>query len=327
MRQLRERHPKTARVLVGSSQDKEQFSDLMWLTHAFVPHQFSRILMKTTLTRVFVIQDMLADAAIAELFAHLERLPSERTVWNQLITLTSRPGTSALEIAKVVEGDAAATAKVLQLVNSAFFGLGRRVTSIHQSVCYIGLAQLRALAVTAQLYTSFGEAFTRSLSVVSKLHRHAVLVGRLAKQMLRDPQQGDDAMAAGLLHDIGKLALLLGVPRQQTTPPPDALLSNDDIHGVKHAWLGAHMARLWGLPDDVCEVIEHHHEPNSSSLSGFGVLEAVHVADAILTSLDERRPLHLHREMMRRPGVAEQMGPWTVLAKRMLGIELRAVGT
>lgn len=328
MRQVRDKHPKTARVVVGSRADKDSYADLLWLTHAFIPEGSARgEALRRELARVFTVQEMLEDVGLSELLSHIERLPAKRGVWNRVITLSNKAGISAIELARALEEDASSAAKVLQLVNSAFFGLGQRVTSLHQAVSYVGITQLRALAVTAQLYASLGDEYTRFLGGVGKVHQHSTVVGRIARQLLNDPRLGDEALAAGLLHDIGKLALMLGVPRGGSARPA-AENEADDLHDVRHAWLGSHLARLWNFPETLSAAIEFHHDPPSSpSTVDPHVLAAVHVADSVANAIEDKRPMSLDLAWLRRIAFPGEDALWLATGRRVLGREYKAVGT
>src|SRR5690606_17728726 len=137
----------------------------------------------------------------------LGRLPSLPDLYHAINAELAKPDASLKSVAAIIARDVAMTAKLLQLVNSAFFGLGRRVTSVEQAVSYLGIDVIRALVLSNAAFTAFDKD---DAGFFTSLWRHAELTGALAYEIARerdDPVTHGEALLAGMLHHIGTLVL------------------------------------------------------------------------------------------------------------------------
>jgi HD-like signal output (HDOD) protein len=179
------------------------------------------------------------------------------------------------------------SAKVLQLVNSAFFGLSNRVSSPQQAAMLIGIENLKALVLSVQVFSDLGGHLTRGLGF---LWNHSMTTASFAKAIARVEQSStgvmEDAFTAGLLHDVGRLVLAsaFGTEYQQVlkrAAEPGVLLARceGDAFGCTHNGVGAYLLGLWGLTDSIVEAVAWHHQPAHAQPAGFSPLIAVHAAD------------------------------------------------
>ena len=195
-------------------------------------------------------------------------------------------------MANVIAKDPAMTAKILQLSNSAFFGLRRRISDPRDAVLYLGLDTLKALALSVKVFSQFT---VRPLSrfSIEDLGKHTILTGILARKIaiaegLSKTGRVEDSFMAGLLHDIGKLVLVSAAPEKYEQAMRFAEANGVDrrdaeqkIFGTTHSEIGTYLLWLWGLPDSVVEAVAYHHSPGSCPARRLGPLTAVHAANAL----------------------------------------------
>jgi hypothetical protein len=124
-----------------------------------------------------------------------------------------RPPTRRRRRRRIVETDAAMSVKVLQIVNSAYFGLAQKMTSIQRSVVYLGIELLKGLTLVAHVFSSLEKAAVVGFSL-DRFQDHSLRCARLAKAFLKDSPRAEDAFTAGLVHDIGKLIIAKNLTRQ-----------------------------------------------------------------------------------------------------------------
>ena len=193
------------------------------------------------------------------------------------------------------------SAKLLQLVNSAFFGLPTQVSSTVRAVNLLGLETIKALILTTKIFSQFDRADLPCYSISSLLD-HSISTGMLARSIATQEDLGqnriDEAFMAGLLHDIGKLILLDKLP-EKCLEISDVFNSGacqlweaeQKVLGTTHAQVGAYLMGIWGLPESLVEAIAFHHCPGKCSNSSFGILTIVHLAnvDAITVSVAATR--------------------------------------
>ena len=201
-------------------------------------------------------------------------------------TLRATDG-SLTKVGKLIAQDMGMSAKVLQLVNSAFFGLSSRISSPQQATVLIGIENLKALVLSVQVFSDFGAQLTKDLAF---LWDHSMTTASFAKAIAeaqRSPRPVvDDAFTAGLLHDVGRLVLAsaFGVEYQRVlkrASEPGALLATceSDAFGCTHNGVGAYLLGLWGLADSIVEAVAWHHQPANAEPTAFSALIAVHAAD------------------------------------------------
>jgi putative nucleotidyltransferase with HDIG domain len=183
------------------------------------------------------------------------------------------------------------TVKILQLVNSAFYGVPRRVAGPEEAVVFLGLDMIRALVLTIGLFSGFEESGIPK-KMVEDIYRHSLKTANLAKAIATkenmDKDQVEEAFMAGLLHDLGKLIMVHNMPNHYGELLQATLDKNLPVHdaeirifGATHEKVGAYLIGLWGLPDSIADAVAFHHCPWQCPTIAFDPLGAVHVADAM----------------------------------------------
>lgn len=197
---------------------------------------------------------------------------------------------SLKKAARIVSKDMAMVTKILQLVNSAFFGLRTTISNAEQAVALLGLDTIKSLVLSMQVFAQFDAAKLTFFSL-DALWRHGLTVSgyarAIAKQQAVPQATIDDAFTAGLLHDIGLLLLGANLPVQYTGTV--ALMQEKKMQdwqaekavlGASHAEVGAYLLGIWGLNDSIVEAVAFHHQPTAGLNKTFSPLTAVHVANA-----------------------------------------------
>jgi HD-like signal output (HDOD) protein len=223
------------------------------------------------------------------------RLPALPSTIAQLMRDLNDPLTPTPQICQTIEADTTLSAKVLKLANSAFYQRLTATTSIHQAVVRLGHKTVRSLALTVWTQSirdahhsgDVGDLLARQLA-------HGTATAIIARLLLqrRQPDLAEDAYMAGLLHDLGRLALFcqLGehyaeeVCRRATREQRDLLVLERETLGFDHAMLGARLMDSWHLPAVCIESAARHHEPELHAQTDL-VLTAVALADFFATGL------------------------------------------
>ena len=258
-------------------------------------------------------------------------LPSRPGVYMELNQVLSSPDWQPHQVSAVLERDVAMSAKVLQLANSALFGLTSTVTSVRDAVMYLGVDTIRSLALTAE---AFGKVAPRGHAEFSLDHfqAHAMLVARITASILPAGRTQQQAVTAALLHDIGKLVLISDGDRRWAELNDKARDRNVPVHvieqevdGVTHAHIGAHLLSLWGLPDGIVEAVAHHHDPSEVDGLAFDGVAAVHIANGLANELvpaaeDEAPAAGLDLELLDRLGLRPRLDLWRQRARDLADV-------
>jgi putative nucleotidyltransferase with HDIG domain len=250
--------------------------------------------MADRLHRTFALRDALGSSELRAIVGHLTAVPTLPALYTAVITELSREHTSGRRIGEMVADDPAVAAKILQMVNSPFFGLEMRVSDPVHAVQLLGLDAVRGLIVSAHVLETFRRP-ARGLVDIERLWRHAVSVGALAGALAEEDGCATDvvqeARTGGLLHDIGKLVLVATLPvvatrilqraRRETRPMFE--VEREEL-GVTHAELGAYLLGLWHLPSEIVEITAWHHAPRAFAAdSALGFVIAADMLDAEAT--------------------------------------------
>jgi putative nucleotidyltransferase with HDIG domain len=196
---------------------------------------------------------------------------------------------SLARVGEIISKDVGMSAKILQLVNSSFFGLTAHVSSPARAVSLLGLETVKALVLGVKIFSQFSGSDLPGYSIAN-LWNHSLATACLAKNLaehlkLQQPEV-DDSFLGGLLHDIGKLVLLDRLPavchevlRVQSSAGSPLFDAEQEIMGTTHAQVGAYLLGIWGFSESIVEPIAFHHHPGDSSNHNPGILTAVHLAN------------------------------------------------
>jgi putative nucleotidyltransferase with HDIG domain len=185
----------------------------------------------------------------------------------------------------------AMTAKLLQLANSALFGLQRQVSHPAEAVLYLGMETTKSVLLLAHSFSYFDRIRVEDFSV-DELWKHSLQTGKFAQTIAADSGAGTEiasqSFTAGMLHDIGKLALAANLPEKfgqavalARTKKAPLSETETEVIGASHGELGACLLATWGLPAPVVEGVALHHYPVQLLSQSFCPLTAVHVANGL----------------------------------------------
>jgi putative nucleotidyltransferase with HDIG domain len=211
--------------------------------------------------------------------------------YQDVISVLSNPQCSPRNVGKMIGQDIGMSAKILQVVNSAFRGRAGRIVDPVHAVVWLGLKTVEALILTDGVFLKLSERQVKEFHAIA-LQEHCVRVGALAKAICRSEHLSDDdldiASMAGILHDAGKIILIakfaeefaeaIRISRTQKMPMGEVEYS---LLNVTHAQLGGCLLELWGIPNPIIEAATFHHKPDLCASDEFSIIWAVHIADAI----------------------------------------------
>lgn len=284
-------HPRTARFIISGYAERELVLKCLPGTHQFLSKPFEIGHLKTKVLRSMEANEWLGSEAMNAIVAKLFTLPSVPSSYFQLIREIESPHAEAENVGAIIARDPAMTAKLLQLVNSAFFGLPRTISNPTEAVFHLGMETVRSLALGLHIFSEF-EQFHAAKLPLQSLMEHCIRTAHLAQRIAQEEQaetcSADDAFTAGLLMDIGSLIIEQNfVPsaaeaRELSKRESKALWEAErEILGVSHAEIGGYLLALWGLPGTIVEAVLHHHQPNRCKNFDLSALVCVHVANAL----------------------------------------------
>lgn len=233
----------------------------------------------------------MSNLAIERVDAEIRQLPSLSLTVTEALALIDRGDTQAGQLEQVIGRDQALAARILRVANSPFYGFAGHIGSLRQACVILGMYAVRNIVVTAGVIARFPPTAAGRFDRLG-LWRHAIGTGVAARVLAQhrglDP---DLAFTAGLLHDIGKLALDAVFPEAfgqvlAHRDKHDCLLRDAEaaVLGFDHTDVGARVARHWKLPTTITEAIAKHHSPDVGPASV--IVDVVHLADVLARGLD-----------------------------------------
>lgn len=295
------------------------------LTYPEVAHHFlagpcDANTLRIAIERTCALHGFLAEPRVRALVGPTDRLPSPPPVYVELSTAAADPRSGLADMARIVSRDPAVSAKVLQVVNSAYFGLREPVASIQQAVAYLGSELLKALVLTTGIFGSLSGLKIKEFSL-ERFQTLAFLCARLARRISPDRRRGEEAFTAALLHNVGQLVLARSYPHRyaevlKSLPGLPVCEAEAGVFGLTHAEVGAYVLASWGLPLDLVEAVAYHHRTELFLLGDLTVPASLHVADAMVTELlDPENGTSLDLDLVGRAGMTAAPDAWRAMAE------------
>ncbi|MBU1701852.1 MAG: HDOD domain-containing protein [Candidatus Eisenbacteria bacterium] len=222
----------------------------------------------------------------------VENIPTLPEILTKVMTMVDDPDASAYDIANVISKDPSLVSTILKVVNSPFYGLSRKVSSVGQGVIFLGFRAIRNLVFSAQLLKTFGGPGRNRRFNRKALWKHAIATGAAAKQLaLRVEADPETAFLTGLMHDLGCIVLDQYFPEEfgavldlLDEKEISLIEAECQIVGIDHAEIGRLICRKWNFPEAMADAIGNHHQPEKAVVDKLGTC-VIHVADHIARTL------------------------------------------
>jgi HD-like signal output (HDOD) protein/CheY-like chemotaxis protein len=281
--------PGATRIILSGQLEEGAVARAAVTAHRFLTKPCDQATLAASISRALELRDLLAIDRIRSCIGGVEMLPAIPGVYRELSSVLANEDASLETVTRVIERDVGISAKVLQLVNSAFFGVPMRTTSLQTAVRYLGVSTIRGLVLSYSVFEQFGAGGKAAAGLV---HDHALRCARITRLLPLDKPRAEPAFTAALLHDVGMMVLGTKLAVEYAEIEAEAIEREMPIQcveherlGVSHAQVGAYLLGLWDLPAEVVEIVAFHHAPwtPTPQLDAGG---AVRVASAIADELE-----------------------------------------
>lgn len=261
--------------------------------------------------------------------ANVGCLPSPPRMYRQLTEAIKSEVADIAAVGEIVEQDPAVVAQIMKQVNSALFGFNRQISDLKEAITILGLRNLRSITLSSQLNNQFKQDKDWNQFSFDKISQRSLLVARLAQAISRRAGANkviqEQAFLAGLLHDLGVLIMASHDPVQYRKLLSYSVKKQKPIYlvekaafGFFHGEVAGALLALWNLPPQVVEAVMLHHVPHLTNSKEFSPLTAVHVADAMLPSIDVEGDCDLASSLSLRyldqVGVMDEIPQWRIVA-------------
>ena len=220
-------------------------------------------------------------------------LPSIPYIYIKKKKKLSSVETSFKEIGKIISEDISMTAKILQIVNSAFFGIPQKIGNVEQALKYLGFNQIKSLVLYIKIFSMLNLNVSKKTNV-NMLWQHSLCSAVISSEIARlnnfPRSDVEDAYFAGLLHDIGKIILLklddysdnIGYFNSEYK---DVLESEKERFGIDHSQVGKYILGIWNLPENIVQCVGDHHIIDNIPGNNLNLIEIVSIANKISNEL------------------------------------------
>ncbi len=289
LREVSSISPSSVRVILSGYWDKKMVMQTVPVAHQFMAKPTSSETISEVVKRSFALRRLLQNEVLSTLVSRMGALPALPETYVQLVDKLESGKANPGEVGEIISRDVGMSAKILQLVNSAFFGLVRKVESIQQAVVYLGMDTIQALVLGVHIFEKMQTLKIDGLSMQARV-RHSLQVAELANKLGSleniDKEIKETAFFAGVLHDCGMLLLVQNMPEKyeeviNKAKEEDISLDSaeTDVFGVSHAEIGAYLLNIWGLPSELVNAVAFHHRPLEACKAYMDPLALVHIAD------------------------------------------------
>jgi HD-like signal output (HDOD) protein len=270
---VKELQPRAVRLVLSGQTDSQTALKTVFTAHQFLAKPCDAEKLRSVVKRCCDLNELLAGDELRSLAGDVSVLPTAPTTYLAISKALADPNCAIADVARIVEREPALCAKVLQVANSAFFGLPRTVSSVSQAATYLGTLALRDLALAMETMASLQGRQCLPTASHKAFQVNALAVGLLGRRWYgSDRRRADEAFVAGMLRDMGHLVL--------------AASSSPAQSGVDHhAALSAYLLGLWGIPHPVIEAVAFHEHPQNIEHEGLEVVDVVNLADAVVSGL------------------------------------------
>jgi HD-like signal output (HDOD) protein len=283
-------NPAPLRFIVGGVDDQSVVINNIGGSHHFIRRPFEPADLLKNIQRGLKLDTWLSTAELRALAPRLRRLPSLPATYFNLLKEIESPAATLQGIASVIARDPAATARLLQTVNSAAFSPAEKVAQPMDAVALMGVQTVKSIVLCLQVFGQDDEARAAGL-VPEIIWEHSQLVAKFARQITlkqtSDAHLAEEAFTVGLLHDVGRIVMATNLSHEYAAVVTAAREKSRPLHeeetaqfGVNHAKVGAYLLGLWGLPASYIEAVAAHHAPGQTAFAQeFSILSAVHAAN------------------------------------------------
>jgi HD-like signal output (HDOD) protein/CheY-like chemotaxis protein len=274
-------YPQTVRLVLSGSAESGSVMRAVGTAQLYLAKPCESGVLKAAIVQTQMLRQLLSSDQLASLVGGVGTLPSAPTQFQDMVACLQDPAASLADAARVIGRDVAMTANILKLVNSAFFGSRRPITTTDRAVAYLGMDTIGALVLGHGVFKS-GVATGIPGFSLEQLWQHSLQTGVAARAIAMSENLAaalaGEAFLAGVLHDVGKIIF---ATKAASLPSGAGGIGVDVVAQMEahHAEVGAYLLGLWGFPNPIVDAVAFHHAPSHSADKGLGLAGIVHVAD------------------------------------------------
>jgi HD-like signal output (HDOD) protein len=288
---VKQRFPNVIRFILSGYSGSDHTLEAVKVAHQFFVKPFSTKSLVEALELTHSLYKRIRNPGLQSIIAAIDRVPTPRRVFYEINEAIHHPHTRLDDIAAIIERDTGISCKILQLVNSAFFGQCQQVMDVRQAVGILGLEIIKSLVLVVGIASDHKEVL-KGLISVDLFSAHSMEVAKhcqwMGKELGYSTLDQNTLFTIGLLHDVGRLILIKSYAELYTEngwqeDPYATQLHISQIEQLAndHAGIGAALIALWGLPPKIANTVAFYPTPELATHDDLHFCRLLHIADTI----------------------------------------------
>lgn len=285
---VQEKFPNVVRIILSGHNDEVNNIRTLISAHQYLIKPCDANKIRVTLESAIALRNMLENADLIRFVNSIDTLPMLPGVFFEVEQEISSEEISFPRISEIISHDPSLTLKILQTVNSGFFGLPRRITNLVEALSYLGVNIIKSIIIYLNLY-SFDKISYDLIHLINEISNHSLRTAIIGKEIARienlDKYTTDDIFTACILHDVGKLVIMKNPAYMQKltefmhSEESDWFEAERQLFHFTHESLGAYLLGIWGMPKTIIESAALHHNPGTITSDSINCLFVVYVAN------------------------------------------------
>lgn len=265
---VKERYPDTIRMILSGHAEQAVVLRALLCAHQYLAKPCDPAALQRAIEQAFALRERLGSARVKEIVAQLRSLPAMPALYREVQSELASPTGSLARVGDLIARDVGMSASVLRIVNSAYFGLNRPMTTIQGAVTFLGTETIKTLVLSVRIFQEAKCAGLPGFSLDALWNRSletALCAREIGRREKVEVRVLDDAFVAGFFLDIGQLVLAENLPAQYGPVLAEAAKGARPLSevereriGAGHGDVGAYLLALWGMPDPIVDAVARH---------------------------------------------------------------------
>ncbi|MCX7735796.1 MAG: response regulator [Candidatus Kapabacteria bacterium] len=289
-------YPHIIRIVLSGFSDYEKAITSTNVVHQFISKPCSAEDLILKINSLQEISDLLTDKNVIKFLNQIDKLPIVPDIYRKIEVELKKDDVSLNNIADIITKDIVLTAKILQIVNSAFFSIPIDVKDLRTAVNFLGINVIKSL-VLASSFFDYSGLTNEEMNFLEKVWKHSLKVAQISSSLAKNSKLSkaiaDEAYLIGLLHDIGKLSMLTNKDYSAKMLQFDNIDLDSfnqkeiDYFQTSHSFIGAYILGVWGLDNTTVKTILNHHNNVSIDWNNLTQQSILRIADITACNIDD----------------------------------------
>lgn len=267
----------------------------------WIKDEFNRIKIEIiSLEKTSKPQELFSDKKLSYMTEKIKNIPSLPEIITKSIEIMQDKNASVADLSKIISNDIGLTARVLKLVNSAYYGFPKQISTIHQAIIILGFTTVKGVILSASIFKMFSPKGNKTFDY-KNFWKHSLLTATASRMLSKKTvlNTNEDIFSAAFLHDIGKIIFAQydwenysNVCSQEYETDKELLQKEEQECGLNHCEIANMVAYSWNLPEIFCDIITYHHNPNASERYK-KECSIVYVANCLVSTIMSNKNLNI----------------------------------